>query len=131
MTKKEAQSKTVYVFDYNGEIEQTNLYDFIMESKDETTSPVGVMGRLHIRHEDGHISHVHNDEGNYEVWTWGILGNNPRFIEEFETEEGAEEHIFDKVYSYDFMEDDQRDISYFDTYEEALNLKQSREQAVF
>lgn len=126
MKKQEAQSKTVFVFNYQGEIEETNLYDHIMESKDETTSPVGVMGRLHIRHEDGHISHVHNDEGKYEVWTWGPSGNNPRFIGVFETEEEAEEYLFDMIYSYDFMEDDQRDTSYFDTYEEALKLQQER-----
>jgi hypothetical protein len=85
------------------EIKEGNLYDFIMESMDKTTSPRGVESRLHIK----------ESEDKYQVWTWGLAGNNPQLIEEFDTLEEAEESIFQKIYQFDFMADDQRDTQYF------------------
>ncbi len=131
MKKKEAENKVIFVFNHNGKIEKTTLYDHAIESRDETTSPVGVMGRLHIRHEDISCRYnlrnrVNNDKGFFEVWTWGVNGNNPKFIEEFEKEEDAEEFIWEKIYSYDFAQDDQRDTSWFETIEEAQEIKWER-----
>ena len=130
MKKQEAINKNVFVFDHDGEIVERNLYEHIMMSEDQTTSPVGVMGRWHIRHEDlwcssGRRNHVLNTEGNYEVWTWGPNGNYPSFIKEFESEEEAEEFIFNKIYSDDFLPDDQRHVDYYDTKEEAEAVKKT------
>jgi hypothetical protein len=114
LTLKQAQEKTIFYFDYSGKIKTMNLADFISESTDVTTSPRGVEARLHIRE-------VQDDNGNvisYDIWSWGIRGNNPCFVESFETEEEAQEYLF-KASIYDFDKDDQRDTRFFDTLEEA------------
>lgn len=105
-------------------IESDNLYDFVMKSAEETTSPVGVMPKLHIRHEDyscryNKINDVNNSEGLYEVWIWGPSGSGQTLLDSFETEEEAEDYIFDRTYEYDFATDDQRDTTFYYTIEEA------------
>lgn len=123
ISKEEAKRINIYVVD-DTDIVETKLYDFVMLSVDETTSPVGVMPRIHVRHENFSCSYglrnrVNNNEGNYEVWTWGVKGNNPSFIEEFETREEADNYIFQLVFKYDFISDDQRDTSYYFSVQEA------------
>lgn len=123
ISKIEAENTKIFVFE-NQSVIETNLYDFVMLSVDETTSPVGVMPRIHVRHESFYCSwglknRVNNDEGKYEVWTWGVSGNNSSFIEEFETREEAENYIFQLVFKYDFIFDDQRDTSYYFSIQEA------------
>ena len=118
MKKQEALNSMVFVFNYSDEIEKTNLYDHIMESADETTTPRGVGKRLHVRENE--------DEATYELWSWGALGNNPYFIDSFDTEEEAEEELFARTYEYDFMTDDQRDTSFFYTRDEAENVLKER-----
>lgn len=105
-------------------IESDDLYNFVIKSTEETTSPVGVMSKLHIRHEDYSCSYgkrnaVKNSEGLFEVWSWGATGNGQRFIESFETEDQAEDFIFQHTFEYDFLTDDQRDTTFYYTIEEA------------
>lgn len=56
---------------------------------------------------------------NYEVWYWGV-GGKASFVSEFETEEEAEDYIFQKTYEYDFQKDDQRDTVFWESYDEAM-----------
>ncbi|HPI43691.1 MAG TPA: hypothetical protein PLH91_00535 [Tenuifilaceae bacterium] len=86
-----------------------NLYDFVMLSIEETTSPRGVEPKLHIR-ENGE---------DLEVWTWGTRGQFPKLIDSFKTLEDAEDFIFNKTFEYDFSNDNNRSTLYFDTQEEA------------
>lgn len=67
-TTKEAKETIIFIIE-NEKIEETKLYDFVMESAEMTTSPVGVMSKLHIRHEMkgcryGRMNAVNNDAGN-------------------------------------------------------------------
>ena len=111
-----------------------NEYDFIMQSAEETTSPRGVEMKLHVREKERQCSCYNEDEDTfnencekcdhgtelvYEVWDWGFRGQYPKKVDTFETEEEAEDFIFQRTYEYDFMRDDQRDTTYFDTKEEA------------
>lgn len=132
-TVKEAKEISIFIIE-DGEVVETNLYDHVMGSVDETTSPVGVMPRFHIRHGEmfystdlhGRLRTTINKEGKFEVWSWGVLGNNPRFIEEFETEEQAEDWLFQRVFEVDFMQDDQRDTSYYHSKDEANKVLHER-----
>lgn len=92
------------------EVESQSLYHHIMESCDETTTPRGVAPRLYI---------VEKDENCWHLKTWGVNGNNPAFIQEFETEEAALNEFFWLTYEYDFLRDDQRDTEYFESMEDA------------
>ncbi|GEM_PF-3279467 len=112
--------------DYDLKVVETNLFDFVMQSAEETTSPVGVMPKLHIRHEDfqcryGRLNAVNNNDGLYEVWNWGPSGNGSHFIDVFETKAEAEDFIFNRTYDYDFNNDDQRNTQFFFTREEAMH----------
>jgi hypothetical protein len=103
----------------NFKIEKTNLYSHVMESCDETTTPRGVAPRLHSRY---------NEETNqWELWSWGISGNNPvNYNVSFDTEEEIENELFRLVYEFDFVDDDQRDTMFFETEEEAEAELKSR-----
>lgn len=110
-TIQEAKEKMIYFINENLEVEEMSEYEFIMLSADETTTPRGVGMRWHTRE---------NEETNMiEVWTWGVRGNNPRYLEQFQTIEEADQFIFEKTYEYDFMEDDQRPTWYTENKEEA------------
>jgi hypothetical protein len=121
LTKVKELSSTLV--ECSSRVVETNLYDFIMASVDETTSPRGVEPRLHTRQE-GRCLRNENDF-NYdenepiEVWTWGIRGNNPSLIDTVASFEEAEDFIFQRTYEYDFLPDDQRDTRFFYTEEEA------------
>lgn len=111
-----------------------NEYDFIMQSAEETTSPRGVEMKLHVREKERQCSCYNEEEDTfdencekcyhgtelvYEVWDWGFRGQYPTKIDTFDTEDEASDFIFQRTYEYDFMRDDQRDTTYFDTLEDA------------
>jgi hypothetical protein len=111
-----------------------NEAEFIMQSAEETTSPRGVERKLHIRECERQCSCYNDDDDTfdencekcyhgtelaYEVWDWGFRGQYPSKLDTFETEAEAEDYIFQRVYEYDFLRDDQRDTMYFDNIEEA------------
>lgn len=123
ITIKEAKETKVFVIN-NNEIEETNLYDHIMVSAEETTSPRGVENKLHVREK---YEDVFDQNGElecqnqcFEVWTWGFRGQYPKFIERFETPEDAENDIFERTFNYDFENDCNRNTQYFETYDDAL-----------
>lgn len=123
ISAKEAKETIIFAIE-DDQIYSEPLYDFVMKSAEETTSPVGVMQKLHIRHEDyscryGKRNAVNNSEGLYEVWIWGPRGNGQTFLDSFETEEEAEDYIFNRTYEYDFATNDQRDTSYYFSEKEA------------
>lgn len=123
----------VYIINHNNEVEEMTYADYLNEFwSDETTSPRGVENRLHIREvevscdcsdedEDGVI--LHEDDCNdgateYQVWTWGVGGNHPRYVETFETEEEAEVSILEGK-EYDYFNNSSNAPALYDTFEEA------------
>jgi len=123
---------------HNYTIEETSLYDFVMASAPETTSPNGVQRKLHIRVKEQQCSCWNDKEDTfdpkckkcymgtevvYAVYEWGPYGRGKRLLETWDTEEEAENQIFVYVYEVDFQNDDQRDTTYYDSLaaaEEAL-----------
>jgi hypothetical protein len=111
-TAKQAQATKVYFIDYNDmTIDSDSLYNFVMESAEETTSPRGVMNKLFL--EEKEIGNTVK----YQVRYW--MGSQSKVVEEFDTEEDAEDLIFERTYDFDFMPDDQRNTNYFLLKEEA------------
>lgn len=109
---QEAQQKEIFIFNSKREIEKTNLYDFVMSFADKTTSPRGVEPRLHIRQNE--------DDNTFEVWNWGVRGQNLREIGSGLTEEEAIDWIYSSVYCTDFQNCSESTI-YFESEEEAKN----------
>jgi len=114
----EAKDTDVFVVNEHLIIKKVNLYDFICESLDETTTPTGVGSRLFCREE---ITYDDNKQlkTTFQVFTFGVRGSRPSHVKDFETEEERDEFLFQSVHD-DFQEDYQRDTSYFATVEEAL-----------
>lgn len=133
-TAKQARETKIFFLEQinqqgNLRVAETSLYDFVMESAEETTSPRGNERKLHIRETERQCScwdtKVEDDfdpdcekcyqgtEIVFKVWDWGPMGQRPRVLETCNTEEEAEDYIFQRVYEYDFMRDDQRDTEYF------------------
>lgn len=122
---------------YDLKIEETNLSDFVMESAEETTTPRGVGRKWHIREVEQQCSCWNEDEDTfdpeckkcfhgtevvYQVWDWGFRGQFPKMIESFDYEDDANDFIYDRTYEFEFLTDDQRDTSYFETKDEAFAL---------
>lgn len=99
--KEEFESRNIWYIDVNGDEHQIPFAEFLREfCADETTSPKGIEPRLHIRGpfyqtSDGVIhdeileaDHWIKDQELeddldevpeiYELWTWGVNGNNPK-----------------------------------------------------
>lgn len=126
MKANEAKQTKIWVIE-NGLPTETNLYDFVMESAEETTSPRGVCNKLHIREIEQDCSCI-DDEGCfcegcekcykgrelvYEVWDWGFRGQYPTQVDTFDTEEEAENFIYQRTYDFDFSDEINRDTRYF------------------
>ena len=108
---KEAKETIVFIINYKGEIVETTLYDHVIKSADETTSPRGVMTRIFV--EEIEADH-------YAVKSWGVGGRGPaKTIDTFNTEEEARDNWYSRIYNFDFMADDQRDTNYYLTRAEA------------
>lgn len=135
ITVKEAKETKIFIIE-DERIRTTNLYDFVMISAEETTSPRGVENKLHIREKEQQCSCYNTDndtyddncpkcymgiETVYEVWTWGIRGQFPKLIETFDTEPQAEDFIFDRTYQFDFLEDCNRSPFFCHSYDEAMD----------
>lgn len=131
-TLKDFQNN-VYIINHKEQVEEMTYADYLNEFwSDETTSPRGVENRLHIREvevscdcsdedEDGVI--LHEDDCNdgateYQVWTWGVRGNHPRYVETFETEEEALVSILEGK-EYDYQNLSSNAPALYDTREEA------------
>lgn len=96
MKTLERLNQRIYIIK-NNEIEE-DIFKSIIEDyfRDETTSPKGVMPRMHIRKNE--------NEETFELWTWGILGQFPKFQKSFETENEANDALWEcwlNNYDYD------------------------------
>lgn len=93
-------NQTVYLVE-DGELEVMTLEEYLSEHwSNETTSPLGVAPRLHIRNAEGDKVNEF-DEGSeyYEIWSWGAGGNHPKRYSreaEFDTAEEAYEAILEE-----------------------------------
>lgn len=150
-TAQEAKDMTIYVIE-NGDVEETNLYDHVMASATEVTSPIGVQNRIFVEvvEVEGYLkisAHQSITEGEYNdlseqeqegyesigifkyaIKDWGRNATNrfPKTVELFDTEEEAEDECFRLHEAYDFANDDQRDTQYWLTEDEALADLQER-----
>ena len=114
MTTQSAQqarnTKVFVINNYSNEVEETTLYDHVIESAEETTSPRGVMTKLFVQENE--------EESTWEVRHWEPNGR-ARVIEAYTCEEEATDEWYTRIYNSDFQPDDQRDTMYFNTREEA------------
>lgn len=86
---QETLNKTYYILE-NDVITPIVYSEYLREyGADETTTPKGVAPRLHVRENET------VDGMQFEVWTWGVGGNNPRREDAFGTEEEARMYIWD------------------------------------
>ncbi|MDH4127131.1 MAG: hypothetical protein OEV44_00145 [Spirochaetota bacterium] len=116
MKTQERLNETIYIIKHD-EIEE-DIFKTIIEDyfRDETTTPGGVAPRMHIREEgafettdgelhrtkeeaeqwikDNDLENEIKDKRRWELWSWGISGNHPKFQESYETEEEAEEALW-------------------------------------
>lgn len=118
-TAKEALQTIIYCIDADG-VYQTNLYKHVMESLSECTSPRGVMSEMWVEeHEE-----VIEEDGNYgtivryRLCQW-LAGRKYHVVDTYDTEEEAEDELYDRVYKVDYLNDDQRSTEYFTTEAEA------------
>jgi hypothetical protein len=142
MNLKESKETTVFAIDKDG-VYQVNLYDFIMESAEETTTPHGVDKIDYVRellgdvykHENGNLINEYEynlledeDKDNYsffgeapikwELRKWIGHGSKSILSMDYDNEEDAQQALFE-ANIYDFEKDDQRDTSYYLTEGEA------------
>jgi len=129
ITAQEAKRKEIFVIEGFEEIKKTNLYDFVMESAEETTSPRGIENCLHILPReldcpnedcDRHCE-ICNGTGIrviYEVRLW-VAQSHSVLVEEFETREEAENQVFQTTFQIDFANDCNRRTDFYEKKEEA------------
>ena len=153
LTANQAKETSVFYLNFNKDfcnydVLETNLYDFVMESEDVTTSPRGVEPRIFYE-ENTQITYISkidnskidnleyefldNDEkkefdylceegSEFEIFTWGALGNKKKSLGIiFQSEDQAIDFIFQGVYNSDFQGDCNRDTTYFFSHVEAEN----------
>lgn len=88
----EAKARTVFVINTDLEpwaIEEHIYYYMALQYGEEcyaTTTPNGVSSALHIRHED---------DGEWAVWKWYPSGNRERLGCVYDTEEKAQDFLFE------------------------------------
>jgi len=113
ITIESAKNTKIFVINADNKVEETTLYDWVMISEDITTTPLGCGARMH---------HRKNDDGNFEIWSWGINGNNPKYAgETFETEEEADDYLFQLVFDFELAKDDQRSTFYAHSYADIVS----------
>jgi len=90
MTQKELNTAGFIVNERS--IESITYREYLNEyGQDLCTSPRGVCDRMHIREVEG------EDGIEYQVWTWGVNGNNPRYEgTSFDNEEDAELYYYER-----------------------------------
>ena len=121
-TAKEARENVVYVVE-DGKVVETNLYDHVMKSAEETTTPRGVGMVLHIEETTADVwedvlfdgeeaSMLVGQETKYNVRRWGHCGKGSMLLDTFDTEEDADDYIFQNVYENAFARDDHRNTFY-------------------
>lgn len=92
-----AKARTVFVINTDREpwvIEEQNYYDMVVEYGEErelTTTPHGASSAVHIRHEECDDE----DDGGWAVWKWYQSGNRERLGCVYDTEEKAQDFLFE------------------------------------
>jgi len=145
LTAQEARETAIFIINSNQEIEETNLFDHVAESAEETTSPRGIMTKLFIEGLNGILykSRAFDNEiitereydkldeefqEEYQpigeaVIAWELREWMPNgksiLLETYDSEEDVDNEWFDRTYKFDFLLDDQRDTMYWYTIEEA------------
>jgi hypothetical protein len=131
MTQSAKQFRsTVIFFIENGKIESDSLYNFVIESAEECTSPRGIMTKIFV--EEFEEVEDHEEYGIVTVQKWGLFnwlaGQKKTLVESYDTLEEAEDEWLTRIYKYDFLEDDQRDTMYYASIEEAQKELSERNQ---
>jgi hypothetical protein len=117
----EARNTKIFVIE-NGEVVETTLFNHVIESAEETTSPRGVMHKMFIDEidveefdsEDQYVGTTQR----YILREWQANGRS-RELDRFNSEEAANDEWYTRTYNYDFTPDDQRDTRYWFTRDEA------------
>ena len=125
-----AKDTIIYVIE-NGQVEATNLYDHVMASATQVTSPRGVWNQIFVEEVEV-VPGINSDDYSDEIteenivtkWAlkdWGRNSHNrtAKVVRTFDTEEEADDECFRLHELYDFAKDDQRDTQYWHSKEEA------------
>lgn len=132
----------IFIINNECKVEEVNYKELVWQFVDITTTPRGVAPRLHIREAiwfevDGRIfenksnaedvsSDNEKDTGvrleieeviRFEGWTWGHQGNFPKQIHVFNTQDEADEWLFEAA-EFDFKNDSNAPLT-FNTLAEA------------
>lgn len=119
ISAQQARDKKVFIINDKNEVEETTLYDHVVESAEMTTSPRGIEYKLFVIEVEDVIDEESNEHVNkFELRKWRRDGRSD-LIESFDTEADAQDEWFDRTYRFDFLPDDQRDTMYFETWEQA------------
>jgi hypothetical protein len=106
ITAEQARNITVFVITNYVKIEETTLFDHVMGSAEKTTSPRGVEHKLFVTPGDA------DDELGWFLKEWQRNGKS-QIVSRYDSEGAAEEAKFQRIWKYDFLEDDQRDTEYW------------------
>lgn len=69
-----------HIINGDNQIEAMTMAEYLTEFwSDQTTSPRGVQPRLHVVEASKWDEEMEGDVPVYEVWTWGLVGNNPAY----------------------------------------------------
>ena len=153
MTYKEATELNGFVFDHNGDIVEANYAEFVSESQSECTHHTGIIPKYSVEEITGDIykdaageeiaedqyndlSKEDQDECTYlgeGVVCYATVSRNSHqrgysIDQKFDNEEDANNYWFSQIEKYDFAKDDQRDTSFYNTWEEAVQVLAEREQ---
>ena len=142
-TNQTKWNEEIYIINHNNEVESMTWREYVCEfGADETTSPRGVAPRIHVREvavmvyqnietkdlideedydnldeEEQDNFSFYGERQNYEIWSWGVNGNNPRYLgPTFENEEEADNDILEH-FEYYVQNKNDNAPSYFNTEE--------------
>jgi hypothetical protein len=105
--------KNVWWVNFDNKIEEINYGELVEMFADETTTPNGIAPRYHIREN--------KEYGTFDLWTWGVQGNNPKFVKDFNTEKEANYALYE-TFELDMLGNEQYSVTYADTKKELEEL---------
>lgn len=106
------------------EIESSTYRDYLLDyGIDWCTSPRSTTDRAHIREKEIKIELADGTtevEYEYEIWDWGVNGNNPYYLgKSFDNEEDAKLYLFELREDY-IAKRNSNAPQFFNTYDEAV-----------
>lgn len=127
-----SKKKDVFIIGQDGEIRNVNYKELVFQYAIQTTTPNGIGAVYHIRdavwfkvgegisdlyrikeEAEDRAADILQDTGNniqivdvarFEAWTWGVSGCNPKYICVFDTQEQADQWLFECA-QIDFIAD--------------------------